>query len=68
MSYQLSCNGNIFQGTSKGYGPFCFDVWEHLCVAIDTVTGMFTAVKKGHLPWVEVVEVFKTAVASNLKA
>ena len=63
--YQAYRNGDIFQVWSKGFGPFRFDVWEHLCVGFDTDTGMVTSVQRGRVLFDQVQEVFVNS--SNIK-
>ena len=56
--YQAYRTGDIYYGNSKVFGPFRFDVWEHLCVGIDTDTGMVTSVQRGEVLFDQVEEVF----------
>ena len=57
-SYQAYRTGDIYSGHLKGFGPLCFDVWEHECVGIDTETGMVTSVQRGTVLFDQVEEVF----------
>ena len=69
--YQAYRNGDIFTGNGKSkIYPARFNVWEHLCVGVDTDTGMFTTVQRGIVAFNEVMPVFVNSSSikpTNLK-